>query len=139
MMTAHLAHTWVRRGLLTTVLIVAAIVAIQWFPAAAGTRQPGTTRELVLVVRDMTFYLQGDDTPNPTLRFAPGERVRVLLRNEESGITHNFVIGDWGVQTRELRGAGTDRVEFRVPGDGGTHRYHCTPHAAMMSGLIEVR
>lgn len=139
MMTAHAAHAWVRRGLLTTFLIVGALVAVQWFPAVAGTRQSDTTRDVVLVVRDMTFYLQGDDTPNPTLRFAPGERVRVMLRNEESGVTHNFVIGDWGVETPELRGAGAARVEFRVPGAGGTHRYQCTPHAAMMSGLIEVR
>jgi plastocyanin len=139
MMTAQVARTWIQRGLLTTALLIAGFVAVQWFPAAAGTRERHNVRDVVLVVRDMTFYLQGDDTPNPTLRFAPGERVRVLLRNEESGVTHNFVIDDWGVQTRELRGAGSDRVEFRVPGERGTRRYRCTPHAAMMTGVIEVR
>jgi plastocyanin len=139
MMTARAARIWVRRGVLTTALLAAAFVAVQWFPAIAGVRQKDAVRDVVLVVRDMTFYLQGDDTPNPTLRFTPGERVRVLLRNEESGVTHNFVINDWGVETRELRGAGSDRVEFRVPLERGTRRYQCTPHAAMMSGLIEVR
>jgi plastocyanin len=137
MMTIRDARAWAKRGVLTTVLLMSAFVGLRWLPLAAGPRQ--ATREVEVVVRDMAFYVRGDNTPNPTLRFAPGERVRLVLRNEQAGVTHNFVISGWDVKTRELRGRGTARVEFDVPSEPGAHRYECTPHAAMMSGAIFVR
>lgn len=138
-MTIRDAQPWFRRGLLTTVLLIAVFVGLRWLPVAAGTREAPRVREVELVVRDMAFYLRGDRTPNPTLRFSPGERVRVVLRNEQPGVAHNFAIDGWDVKTRELRGRGTTRVEFEVPSAPGAHRYLCTPHAAMMAGTIDVR
>jgi plastocyanin len=138
-MTIRDAKPWLRRGLLTTVLLVAGFLALRWLPLAAGPRQDAAPREVVLVVRQMAFYAEGNPAPNPVLRFAPGERVRLVLQNEEPGVTHNFAIDAWKVRTRELAGKGRARVEFTVPSDRGAHRYQCTPHAAMMSGTIEVQ
>jgi FtsP/CotA-like multicopper oxidase with cupredoxin domain len=137
MMTIREAQPWVKRGLLTTILLVTSFIGLRWLPLAADPRQ--TPREVELVVRDMAFYLPGNDTPNPTLRFAAGERVRIVLRNDQPGVSHNFVINGWDVRTRELRGRGTTRVEFQVPSERGGQRYECAPHAAMMSGAIDVR
>jgi plastocyanin len=137
MMTIREAQPWVKRGVLTTMLLAAAFIGLRWLPLAAGPRE--APREVELVARDMAFYLPGDRTPNPTLRFSPGERVRLVLRNEQPGMTHNFVISGWDVKTRELRGRATARVEFQVPSERGTQRYECAPHAAMMTGAIDVR
>ncbi|HEX2444452.1 MAG TPA: plastocyanin/azurin family copper-binding protein [Vicinamibacterales bacterium] len=95
-------------------------------------------RDVVLVVRDMAFYLDGTGGENPTLRLRSGERVRLVLKNEQPGVTHDFAVSDWKVATRRLQGGGEDAVTFRVPDRAGRYEYLCNPHASMMRGIIEV-
>jgi len=95
-------------------------------------------RDVTLVVRNMTYYLDGSDVPNPPLRFGHGERVRLTLRSEDAGMSHDFNIRDWGVATRTLDGKGEVSVTFRVPSSASATSYTCTPHSAMMSGAIVV-
>ena len=102
---------------------------------AGSTRAP---REIVVVARDMAFYLEGDVRPNPTIRMTAGEDVRLILRNEEPGVTHDFVIGAWRVATPLLHGHETASVEFRAPDRPGRHEYLCSPHSQMMRGAIDV-
>ena len=43
-------------------------------------------REITLVARDMAFYLESDpDDAEPDDRVKAGERVRIVLRNEDAG------------------------------------------------------
>ena len=49
-------------------LVLAAVGAI-----VLSARDPGP-REIRLVARDMTFYVEGRPEPNPTLRLRPGNR-----------------------------------------------------------------
>lgn len=110
-------------------------------PVAASrpaTRDPGP-REIRIVARDMAFFVAGDEAANPTLRFKAGERVRLVLRNEDAGLTHDFAIAAWNVGTKTLTEKGAETaVVFRVPGERGTTPYQCTPHAQMMRGSIQV-
>ncbi|MGH9311830.1 MAG: plastocyanin/azurin family copper-binding protein [Vicinamibacterales bacterium] len=105
-----------------------------------GTGTPGVKapREVVLVARDMSFYLDGAGVENPTLRFNAGEEIRLVLRNEESGVTHDFAVSAWKVATRRLQARERDAVIFRVPDTVGRYDYLCNPHASMMRGIIEV-
>jgi plastocyanin len=96
-------------------------------------------REIRVVARDMTFYVDGSDVPNPTLKLRAREQVRITLRNEDAGMSHDFVVRAWSVGTRLLEGKGDETsVEFRAPDARGTHEYTCTPHSAMMKGAIEI-
>jgi plastocyanin len=95
-------------------------------------------REVRIVVRDMTFFVAGDDTPNPTLRFRAGETVRLVLRSEDAGMQHDFVIKNWKVGSALLEGKGETVFEFHVPQTRGSEYYSCTPHPVMMRGAIEV-
>ncbi len=105
---------------------------------AAGN-PAGGPREIRLVARNMTFYLQGDNAPNPTLRLRAGEQVRLVLANEEPGIDHDFAIRPWKVGTGILNGKGEDTVTFTVPAAPGSETtYMCTPHFGMMRGTILV-
>ncbi|MGB2714859.1 MAG: hypothetical protein WBC51_11800 [Vicinamibacterales bacterium] len=109
-------------------------------PRIVSSREEART--VSLVVRNMTYYLEGDTTPNPSLRFAAGEQVRLTLRNEDPGMAHDFNIRPWNVGTKILDGKGQDTVSFRVPSRfEGPTTYTCTPHSAMMSGdiIIEQR
>jgi plastocyanin len=131
----------------TLLLIVGAAAALAIVPRVAGgvldgagseSRTTPSVREIHLVARDMTFYADGTGEPNPTLYARPGERVRLVLRNTDVGMSHDFVIRSWSVKTRLLKGKGEDRIEFTVPDTRGAHVYSCSPHAEMMGGTIVV-
>jgi len=96
-------------------------------------------REIVLVARNMAFYLDGNPTPNPTLRLKAGEQVTLVLRSEDAGMTHDFAVKSWNVGTDFLSGKGAVSVSFRVPErSDGPKEYVCSAHAVMMKGTIEV-
>lgn len=119
------------------VVLAVVLVAAATLPGIVSSREE--VRDVTVVVRGMTYYLDGGDAPNPSLRFAPGEQVRLTLRNEDGGMAHDFSIKAWGVATKVLDGKGQDTVKFRVPErTGNTTSYTCTPHTAMMSGTIVV-
>lgn len=125
---------------MTTALLMIGLMGLGWLPLAAGSgtsRAPA--RDIVLVARNMAFYIEGDPTPNPTLLLQAGERVRLVLRNADPGVTHNFAVAEWGLATRDLHGEGSGHLEFLVPEIPGPREYQCTPHAAMMRGTIDVR
>lgn len=128
-------------SVLRIVLVLGTAVACAaLLPLVAASRAGDPApRELTIVAREMAFFVDGQPTPNPALAFKAGERVRLVLRNEDRGMTHDFVITPWGVATKTLTEKGAqDVVEFRVPRQRGSSDYQCTPHAAMMRGRITV-
>jgi plastocyanin len=128
-------------------LVVVAVGVLALVPRVAGdvlkgasgeSRASGMVRKIHLVAKDMTFYVAGQNTPNPTLEARPGERLRIILSNTDIGMSHDFVIRSWSVNTRLLKGKGQDSIEFTVPDTRGSHLYSCSPHAEMMGGAIVV-
>lgn len=117
-------------------LIVTALLPI--VASSRGIRTP-LPREIRMVVRDMTFYVEGQNAPNPTLRLRAGERIRLVLRNEDPGMSHDFAVSSWKVMTPLLNAPGAEAVVvFGVPEQRGTYIYSCTPHAKIMRGDIQV-
>lgn len=102
-----------------------------------SARVPGP-REIRVVARDMTFYLEGQADPNPTLRVRAGETVRLVFRNDDEGMTHDFAIPEWDAATRRVEGKGEASVTFRAPDRPSSHTYKCRPHSAIMRGTILV-
>ena len=97
------------------------------------------TREVHLVVKGMAFYLETDlETPNPTIEVRAGERVRVMVRNEDRGLTHDFAVPVAGAMTKEITWNQSGDVVFDVPEEPGTYEYVCQPHRLMMRGTIRV-
>jgi plastocyanin len=130
-----LTRRTIRIALVASVLTVAAVL-----PQVAARVSPGepTVREIRLVVRDMSYRIGDSPEVNPTLRVHPGERVRFVLTNTDIGMVHDFVIQDFNVSTRLLKGLGSETVEFTVPDARGTHAYNCTPHSGLMRGTVTV-
>ena len=113
------------------------VVALVSGAIALSARGSGP-REIRMVVRDMTFYLDGQTVPNPTLHFHAGETVRLVLRNEDQGMTHDFAIPDWKAATRRTEGGEEAFVTFRVPDQPSSQTYKCRPHSKIMQGTILV-
>ena len=110
--------------------------------AAAGvlalSAQDPAPREIRLVVRNMTFYVDGAADPNPTLRLRRGEQVRFVVRNEDAGMHHDFVVSGWDAASGLIAGKTQATVALRAPSQTGSTSYHCTPHQQLMRGTILV-
>ncbi len=104
---------------------------------------PGMTRsadrEGGLVVRGMAFYLENDArTPNPAITLKAGETVRVVVRNQDRGMTHDFAAPAFDAGIDLIDWNETDQVTFDVPSTPGSYEYYCNPHRLMMRGTITV-
>ena len=129
------------RGRVAAVAVPALLILNLTALVAPGATPRPALREIELLARDMTFYLAGDTQagPNPTLWLEAGEEVRIVLRNQDPGITHNFAVTAWNVSMKAFQGEGAPRsVLVRAPQRPGRFEYVCTPHSAMMAGVIEV-
>ena len=119
------------------VVVAVAVSGAVMLPRIVSSRE--AVRDVTVVVRNMAYYVDGENTANPALRFAAGEQVRLTLRNEDRGMSHDFSVKAWGVATKVLDGKGQDTVTFRVPrGSNASTSYTCTPHTAMMNGAIVI-
>jgi len=117
-------------GAMALIMVFATLI-----PALSGT----PNREIVLVVKDMSFYVEGDSlTPNPTLEIRAGERVRVVVHNRDRGMTHNFAVPALDVDMNPMRWSESGDVVFAAPDAPGTYEYVCGPHQLMMRGTIRV-
>ena len=104
-------------------------------PALSST----PAREVTLVARGMAFYLENDpNTPNPTLEVKAGERLRVVLRNQDRGLTHDFAVPAVAAAMNAIGWNESGEVVLDVPDTPGTYEYMCRPHALMMRGTIRV-
>jgi plastocyanin len=119
----------------TAMLLVLCVVVGALMSATSQT----PTREITLVARDMAFYLETDPhTPNPQLDVHSGERVRVVLRNQERGTTHDFAVPVLGVSSDLLNWNQRGEITLTVPDQPGTYEYVCRPHHLMMRGVLRV-
>ena len=95
--------------------------------------------EIKLVVRNMAFYLEGSDEPNPLIVVKPGQQFRIILENQDAGIQHDFQIPTLSVALGGLTpGSEVETPLLRAPETPGRYPYFCSPHAAMMHGILEV-
>lgn len=98
----------------------------------------GQSREIVLVAKNMSFYLEGDSTPNPELAVKPGEPLRIVLKNEDRGMIHDFAVPGIHAATDAIGWNEQVVVTFDAPEKPGTYEYICRPHLLMMKGTLHV-
>ena len=119
--------------------LVAALAVVMIVGALLPVMTDAPAREITLVARGMAFYVDGDfDRPNPTLEVKASERVRIVVRNEERGMTHDFAVPAADAATDLLNWNEQDEVIFDVPDKPGVYEYVCRPHALMMRGTLRV-
>jgi plastocyanin len=118
-------------GMVLAVVVTLAAVSLFANPFwSKGAAPP--VREIVLEARDLAF---GGD--NPTLQLSPGERVRLVVRNNDPGILHSIALPGIDSTVRTIKWGEEVAFEITVP-DGGTWEYVCPQHLPKMRGKIEV-
>src|SRR5688500_9320881 len=70
-------------------------------------------REIRIVARNMTFYVDGNPERNPAIHVRAGERLRLVFRNDDPGTKHDFVVPSLGVETALLRARTETSIVFR--------------------------
>lgn len=118
-----------RLAVAVAIFVVAGLVSVTTKPRA---------REITLVAKGMAFYVEGNATANPVIDVKAGETVRIILRNEDRGMTHDFAVPASKVSTDLLNWNQQDAVTFEVPGTPGIYEYVCKPHLVMMKGTLRV-
>ena len=121
------------KGIGLALAAVLAVVAMSW--RAAETHD---VREIRLIARGMTFYVDGAGDPNPTLRLRAGETVRLVLRNEDRGMKHDLTVPEWDAATPLVAALRDGSVVVTAPARGTRTVYYCTPHQETMKGTILV-
>ena len=104
--------------------------------ATVGAPDP-RVREIRLVVREMTYVAQNGGA-NPNIRLIRGEKVRLVLTNDDPGYSHNLIAPVLGVSTPLLQQGRSQSVELTVPDVAGVSTYSCGPHSEMMRGTITI-
>jgi plastocyanin len=119
--------------------VVVALAVAMMVGALLPVMSQAPAREITLVARDMAFYLDGDfERPNPVIEVKAGENVRIVVRNEERGMTHDFAVPVLGAGVDLLDWTEQGAVTFEAPATPGTYDYVCRPHQLMMKGTLKV-
>ena len=118
--------------LVTLVVVVAmGILVISGFRTSAEADEP--IREIVLDAKGTAFA--GD---NPTLVLEEGERVRVIVRNNDPGVEHSIAIPELGIERVDIAPGEEHVFEVRA-GRPGVVDYLCPQHMPSMQGKIVVK
>ena len=125
---------WGRQVSARLIAVVAFVVVGAIVTAVSRT----PTREVTIVARGMAFFLEDDATPNPTIRVKAGERVRIVLRNEDRGFVHDFAVPAADAAVDQVSWSETRAATIQMPTAPGTYEYICRPHQLMMSGTLIV-
>ena len=113
-------------------MVVAVVVT------SAGAREE--VREIHLVARGMSFYLEADPaTANPTHRRQPGRARTRRPPQRDARHRHDLAIATMAAAIAPLAAGETGVLDLQVPDRPGRHEYDCRPHAVMMKGVLEVR
>ena len=112
---------------LAVILSLVLFAAVRW---RAG--RPEALRTVVLSMRDYTF-----NGNNPTLSFHEGERVRFVVKNDETTpIRHNFAIPGLNIPCDREMGPGEIRHVILTLNRPGTYEYLCCTHRGMAGKLV---
>jgi plastocyanin len=127
---------WGKRISTQPVAIIAVVFMIAMGVSRALTGE--NARQITIVAKDMAFYVEGNTTPNPVIEARAGETLRIVLKNQDRGMTHDFAVPSVEAFTDTLKWNEDDEVTFEVPPEPGTYDYVCRPHLLMMKGTIKV-
>jgi len=125
-----------RQVSLLLVIVLFMVVMFQLMPVWSK----GRPREINLVAQNMTFYLEDNaQVINPVINVFPGEHIRVVLKNEDRGMTHYFSIPSIDAATAGVSWNHKKEIVFVAPMESGAYDYICHPHLLKMRGILRVQ
>ncbi|MCH8165254.1 MAG: cupredoxin domain-containing protein [Planctomycetes bacterium] len=127
-----------RIRLLTALMIV---VVSATGVVLASIAQGAVSREITIVAKNMVFSvpsLESSGEANPTITVKRGQRVTIVLRNDDAGMQHDLVIEGLDVRLEVVSCGETTRLTFTAPREPGEYVYLCSFHPRRMRGVFIV-
>ncbi len=127
-----------RIGLLSALMIV---VASATGAVLASMAQGAVSREITMVAKNMVFNvpsLESSGEANPTITLKRGQKVTIILRNDDAGMLHDLLIEGLDVRLEAVSFGETTRLTFTVPREPGKYVYLCSFHPTRMRGVFIV-
>ncbi len=127
-----------RIGLLSALMIV---VAGATGAVLASMAQGAVSREITMVAKNMVFNvpsLESSGEANPTITLKRGQKVTIILRNDDAGMLHDLLIEGLDVRLEAVSFGETTRLTFTVPREPGKYVYLCSFHPTRMRGVFIV-
>ena len=127
-----------RIGLLSVLMIV---VVSATGVVLASIAQGAVSREITIVAKNMVFSVPSLETSgevNPTITVKRGQRVTIVLRNDDAGMQHDLVIEGLDVRLEVVSCGETTRLTFTAPREPGEYVYLCSFHPRRMRGVFVV-
>jgi len=140
-----------RIALLSALMIVLVGATGVIVPSMAASE---TTREISIVARNMAFVIETPDSTrstesrdsrdlmgqsNPTITVKAGQKITIILRNDDPGMEHDLVIEGLHVEIDVTSFGQTTRLTFTAPREPGTYVYLCSFHPRSMRGVFIVQ
>lgn len=116
---------------------VGGIALLSIFLFTLGFRQTAPVFEIRLVAREMAFFVEGSDQPNPDLYIPPDKKVLLTFINQDRGVDHDVVFPQFETSTGKVKFGASALLELG-PRPAGEFDYLCSLHAAMMRGRFIV-
>ena len=127
-----------RIGLLSALMIV---VVSATGAVLASMAQNAVSREITLVAKNMVFSVQSTERSseaNPTITIKRGQKITIILRNDDAGMLHDLVIEGLNVRLETVSCGETTRFTFTAPREPGEYVYLCNFHPTRMRGVFVV-
>jgi len=127
-----------RIGLLSALMIV---VASATGAVLASMAQGAVSREITMVAKNMVFNvpsLESSGEANPTITLKRGQKITIILRNDDAGMLHDLLIEGLDVRLEAVSFGETTRLTFTVPREPGKYVYLCSFHPTRMRGVFIV-
>ncbi|MCH8822220.1 MAG: cupredoxin domain-containing protein [Planctomycetes bacterium] len=127
-----------RIGLLISLMIV---VVSATGVVLASMSQGVVSREITMVARNMVFSVQSSESSgaaNPTITVKRGQKVTIILRNDDAGMLHDLVIEGLDVSLESVSCGEATRLTFTAPSEPGEYVYLCSFHPRRMRGVFIV-
>ncbi len=84
----------------------------------------------------MVHHFVESGNENPSLQVSEGNTVAIFFENTDS-MKHDFVIPEFGVQTKLLDPGEVEKIQFEAT-KSGIFDYFCSIHADQMKGSITI-
>ncbi|MCH8345279.1 MAG: cupredoxin domain-containing protein [Planctomycetes bacterium] len=127
-----------RIGLLTALMIV---VVSATGVVLASMAQGAVSREITMVAKNMVFVIESAESSgraNPTITVNTGQKITIVLRNDDAGMLHDLVIKGLDVRLEAVSCGETTRLTFTAPREPGEYVYLCSFHPRRMRGVFIV-
>ena len=127
-----------RLGIFSALIIVVASAAGM---VLASMAQGTVSREITIVAKDMVFFNQSTESyseANPTITVKRGQKVLIILRNDDAGMLHDLIIEGLDFSLETVSFSETTRLTFTAPTQPGEYVYLCSYHPRRMRGLFIV-